>query len=281
VKSDPLPTVLHGVPLDLRDVRVDLDRPHFILNPTSCEPGQFTSTIAATSGALASPSVHFQASGCERLGFKPELKLSLKGKTGRTGHPSVRALVTYPKKGEYANIAAAQVSLPHAEFLDQGNLNKVCTQPQLNSESCPAKSVYGHAKVWSPLLDKPLEGNVYLAVGFGYKLPALVAELDGQIRVLLVGKVDTGKDKGIRNTFEVVPDAPVERFELELKGGPKYGLLENSEDLCTKPQHANASFTAQNGKELQARPLIANSCGKGKPKKKGHKNHGGRGHHAG
>ncbi len=279
VASDPFPTVLHGVPLDLRDVRVNLDRPGFTLNATSCEPASIGSTITSAGDLKASPSVHYQASGCERLGFKPELKLSLKGKTGRTGHPSVSAVVTYPKKGEYANIASAQVSLPHGEFLDQGNLNKVCTQPQLNSQSCPAKSIYGHAKVWSPLLDKPLEGNVYLAVGFGYKLPALVAELDGQIRVLLVGKVDTGRNGGIRNTFQAVPDAPVERFELTLKGGPKYGLLENSEDICKKPQHANAAFTAQNGKELTVTPLIANSCGKGK--KKGHKKHGGHARHAG
>ena len=65
--------------------------------------------------------------------------------------------------------------------------------------------------------------------------------------MLLVGKVDSGKNKGIRNTFEAVPDAPVERFVLEMKGGKKYGLLENSENLCAKPQKAIARFTAQNG----------------------------------
>src|SRR6202000_219542 len=109
-------------------------------------------------------------------------------------------------------------------------------------------------------------GPVYLVGGYGYKLPALVAELDGQIRVLLVGKIDTGKNKGIRNTFEAVPDAPVERFVLEMKGGKKYSLLENSENLCQKPQRAIARFTAQNGKVEQTKPLIANECGKGKKK---------------
>src|SRR6201999_1959089 len=140
----------------------------------------------------------------------------------------------------------------HSEFLDQGNLSRVCTQTELKAAACPAKSVYGKVKAWTPLLEKPLEGNVYLAVGFGYKLPALVAELNGQIRVLLVGKVDTGKNKGIRNTFEAVPDAPVEKFELQLKGGPKYSLLENSENLCAKPQKAIARFTGQSGKVLQS-----------------------------
>jgi hypothetical protein len=85
--------------------------------------------------------------------------------------------------------------------------------------------------------------------------------------VLLAGKVDSGPNKGIRNTFEAVPDAPVEKFVLEMKGGPKYSLLENSEPLCKKPQRAIARFTAQNGTVLQTKPLIANDC-----KKKGKKN---------
>jgi hypothetical protein len=122
-----------------------------------------------------------------------------------------------------------------------------------------------------------LEGPVYLVGGYGYKLPALVAELDGQIRVLLVGKVDSGPNHGIRNTFEAVPDAPVEKFELRMKGGPKYSLLENSEDLCARPQKAVASFTAQNGKVLELHPGVANSC---KKKHKG-RHHGHRQRRAG
>jgi hypothetical protein len=227
--------------------------------------------VTGSEGATARVSSRFQVGGCAALGFKPTLKLSLKGSTHRVGHPAVKAVLTYPSKGAYANIAKAQVGLPHSEFLDQGNLNKVCTRPELASQSCPARSIYGHAKAWSPLIEKPLEGPVYLAVGFGYKLPALVAELDGQIRVLLKGKVDTDKAHGIRNTFEAVPDAPVSRFELTLKGGPNYGLLENSEDLCKAPQKASAAFTAQSGKELTVRPVIGNGCGKKGKGRKGHK----------
>ncbi len=53
-----------------------------------------------------------------------------------------------------------------------------------------------------------------------------------------------------------------------MKGGKKYGLLINSENLCKKPQRANARFTAQNGLVDQTKPLIANQCGK-----KGSKGH--------
>jgi hypothetical protein len=216
---------------------------------------------------VASSSNPFRVGKCKALGFKPKLSLNLKGATRRSGHPALKAVVTYPQQGAYANIARAQVGLPHSAFLDQGNLDKVCKQAELRSATCPAKSIYGHAKAWTPLLDKPLEGPVYLGVGFGYKLPALVADLNGQVRILLKGKVDTTKQEGIRNTFEAVPDAPVSRFVLEMKGGKKYGLLENSENICSKPQRASARFVAQNGLVSQLRPTIGNSCKKKKQKK--------------
>jgi uncharacterized repeat protein (TIGR01451 family) len=262
--SEPLPQILEGIPVAYRDVRVEVTRPEFVLNPTSCEPKQVSSLITSASNATATPSSRFQVADCSRLAFKPTLKLSLRGATKRVGHPALKAVLTYPKKGSFANIARAQVNLPHSVFLDQGNLNKTCTKPVLLEGKCPKTTIYGKAKAWTPLLERPVGGPVYLVGGFGYKLPALVAELNGQINVLLKGKVDSGPNKGIRNTFEAVPDAPVSRFVLELKGGKKYSLLENSEPLCRKSQHAIARFTAQNGAIEQLHPQIGVSCGKGR-----------------
>jgi hypothetical protein len=275
VKSDQIPTELKGIPLDVRSIAVKMNRSNFTLNPTSCEAMAVGGSMTSTVNQSVALSNRFQVGNCGNLGFKPRLKLSLKGSTTRTGHPALKAVLTYPKAGAYANVRRAQVNLPHSEFIEQANLNKTCTKPLLLAGQCPAKSIYGKAKAWTPLLDKPLEGNVYLVGGFGFKLPALVAELNGQIRILLAGKVDSGPNKGIRNTFEAVPDAPVEKFELNLKGGPKYSLLVNSENLCKKPQKAIARFTAQNGKVLQAKPVIANDCkkkssGGGKKTKGGH-----------
>ncbi len=267
VKSDPLPTILQGIPLDVRSVAVEIGKPEFTLNPTSCEPKAFSGESLTTTGQSAPLAAHFQVAQCDKLAFKPSLKISLKGGTRRTGHPALKAVVTYPKKGLYSNIARAQVALPHSEFLDQGNLNNVCIQAQLKARTCPAKSIYGRVKAWTPLLDKPLQGNVYLGVGFGHRLPDLVAELNGQIRVLLHGKVDTGPEGGIRNTFEAAPDAPVTKFILEMQGGKKKGLLENSENICHKVNEATVKFVAQNGKVLTTKEPIATSCkGKGAAK---------------
>lgn len=267
--SDPFPTILDGIPLDLRAAVLEMGRPQFTLNPTSCAPMSVLGTATSALGGTASLANPFQVGGCGSLTFKPHLKISLTGATRRSGHPALKAVLTMPAGG--ANIARAQVGLPHALFIDQGNLDKVCTQANLRAATCPASSVYGHARAISPLLDAPLEGPVYLGVGYGHKLPDLVADLNGQIRILLHGKVDTTKQDGIRNTFEVVPDAPVSKFTLTMKGGRKYSLIENSESLCAKPQRAGARFVAQNGRVDHFTSKIAVSC-------KGHRKrgHGGR-----
>jgi hypothetical protein len=263
--SDTLPQILEGIPVAYRDVRVDTNRPNFILNPTSCEPMKVTTTLSSIAGATSSPSARFQVAGCGHLKFKPKLALSVKGATKRNGHPALKAVVTFPK-GSSANIARAQVGLPHSEFLEQNNIKTVCKQAQLREDTCPKGSIYGRAKAWTPLLDKPLTGPVYLGVGFGHTLPDLVADLNGQIRVLVHGKVDTDKQEGLRNTFEAVPDAPVSKFVLEMNGGKKKGLIVNSTNICKGTHKAEVRFTAYNGKVETFEAPIANSC-KGKGKK--------------
>jgi hypothetical protein len=276
--SDPIPTILDGIPLDLRSVNLELDRNQFTLNPTSCDPMTLSATAISAFDqgiALSSP---FQVGDCAKLGFAPKLSLRLKGDTKRGGTPAFTATLTYPK-GSYANIAKASVALPHSEFLDNAHIRTVCTKVQLAASACPKGSIYGHARAITPLLDKPLEGPVYLGTGYGHELPDLLADLNGQIHVVLNGTVDSIHG-GIRNRFEVVPDAPVSKFVLQMQGGRK-GLLENSEDLCAKTNRAVVKFTAQNGKTAESSPpLIAQGC-KGKAKKKakgkGKKKHHGAG----
>ncbi len=268
VKSDPIPTELKGIPLDVRSIAVKISRQDFTLNPTSCEAMGVGGTLTTTLGQTAALSNHFQVGDCNKLGFKPKLKIALKGGTKRHRFPALKAVLTYPKQGAYANIARAQVGLPAAEFLEQGHIGTVCTRPQLAAAQCPTASIYGRAKAFSPLLDKPLEGPVYLGTGFGHTLPDLVADLNGQIRVLVHARVDTTKQNGIRSTFELIPDAPVSRFVLEMKGGKK-GLLVNSVDMCKKKSRANARFIAHNGREVTLRPVIQNSCKKARKGKRG------------
>jgi hypothetical protein len=279
VKSDPIPTIVHGFLLDLRELRVSIDRPGFTTAPTSCEPKTVDARVQGESGADESLSNRFQVGGCEGLGFKPRLKLSLKGGTRRAKYPALKAVLTQ-KPGE-ADIGSVSVALPHSEFLEQGHIKTICTRVQFNSvpRTCPARSIYGYAEAESPLLGYELSGPVYLRSS-EHKLPDLVAALKGPdsqpIEIDLVGRIDSVHG-GIRNSFETVPDAPVTRFVLRMQGGKK-GLLVNSADLCklkAKQRKVTVRVTGQNGKRADQSPVLANQCHqKHKHHKKQH------GHHA-
>lgn len=264
--SDPLPHILQGIPLDLRSVTVLLNRPNFTLSPTSCDPMSLTGSVSLLTGQAAAVSDPFQVGGCSNLTFKPKLALGLKGGTTRTAHPALTAVVRFPKAGG-ANVARASVALPHSEFLDQSHIRTVCTRVQFAAHECPAKSVYGIARAVTPLLDKPLEGPVFLRSS-SHELPDLVAALKGQIEIDLVGRIDS-KNGGIRTTFESVPDAPVTKFTLKMQGGKK-GLLQNSTNICRGKHKAIALFEAQNGDALLQKPVLRARCKSGRRHHKRH-----------
>jgi hypothetical protein len=69
-------------------------------------------------------------------------------------------------------------------------------------------------------------------------------------------------------TFDATPDAPVDKFTLNMQGGKK-GLLVNSTNLCQGTYRATAKFTGQNGKALTLHPALQSSC-------KGRRHHNGR-----
>jgi hypothetical protein len=263
-KSDPIPTILRGIPLKVRSVTVSIDRPGFILNPTSCEPMMASASLTGGSGAIATPSNRFQGGGCSTLKFSPKLNLSAKGSTRRNGNPALTAVLTQP--AAQANIAKVAVTLPHSEFLDQSHIRTVCTRVQFAAQACPSGSIYGEAEAFTPLLDQPLKGPVYLRSSSN-KLPDLVVALKGPasqpIEVNLAGRIDSVKG-GIRNSFELVPDAPVTKFVLKMQGGKK-GLLVNSTNICRRTNKATVKMEGQNGKVSNFSSPLKAQCGGKKP----------------
>ncbi len=259
--SDPIPDVFGGTQLGIRSVAIELDRPDFTLNPTSCDP---LSSGGALRGGGANPTgpaafssfavaATFQTSACDRLPFRPKLTMRLFGGrkvARRAGHPKFRAVLT-ARPGD-ANIGRAAVTLPHSEFLDQSHIGTVCVKARLAANDCPPRSVYGYASAETPLLDQPLAGPVYL-VPSTHGLPDLLADLRGQVNIRLRGTISSAKAR-IKTVFEAVPDVPVSRFVLTMKGGKK-GLLQNSRDLCAGANFAFANFKAQNGKRMKRKKL--------------------------
>lgn len=273
--SDPIPQLIDGIPLDVRKVLMTLDRPNFVLNPTSCDEESFSGAATSALGQIAPLSERFQAAGCSSLPYKPGYHARLFGATHRGGNPSLRAIFT-AKPGE-ANTAALSFALPPTEFIDQAHFRTICTRVQFAANACPAGAVYGHAKVTTPLLDFPLEGPVYLRSS-SHELPDLVLALKGPpsqpIEIDLDGEVDSIHG-GVRATFAAVPDAPVTKAIVTMQGKGK-GLFQNSTNICKHQKPATLKLTAQNGKTYDTRPRLRAGCPKAHKGKK-HKKHKGGG----
>jgi len=213
--------------------------------------------------------VRYQAASCASLAFAPRLAIKLRGGVRRGAHPALRAVVT-PRPGQ-ANFSRAAVTLPRSAFLDQGHIRTVCTRVQFaagagHGSACPPGSVYGRARAWSPLLDAPAQGPVFLRSSDN-NLPDLVIALRGPasapVEVELSSRIDSVRG-GIRSTFAAIPDLPVSRFILDMQGGRK-GLIVNSRNLCLKPKRnrARARLRGQNGRLSRTRPaVIALGCKK-------------------
>jgi hypothetical protein len=264
--SDVIPDVFGGAKLDLRSIDVNVNKSKFMLNPTNCA-AQATSGTINGGGAGQNPfssyavSAPYQATECNKLAFKPKLFTRLYGPTKRAKNPRIRAILE-AKEGQ-ANLSRAALTLPHSLFLDQSHIKTVCTRVQLAAKACPSGSVYGQAEAKTPLLDNKLKGPVYL-VSSNDKLPNLVADLRGQVNIQLRGVISS-KRGGLKTVFPTVPDVPVKKFILNMKGGKK-SLLVNSTNTCASKQTAVLNLKAQNGKKVKNNKygLNISSCKKSK-----------------
>jgi hypothetical protein len=276
--SDPIPHILKGIVLKVRDLRVNVDRPNFTLNPTSCDEssvkgtlfGSYLDVFSSSDDVPFDLSARYQAANCLNLGFKPKLDLKLKGGTKRGGHPALTA--TYKPRPGDANLEGLVVRLPRSAFLDQAHIRTICTRVQFAVDACPKGAQYGFIKAWTPLLDEPLAGPVWLRSS-NHKLPDMVFDLKGLVDVEVSTRIDSQKG-GIRASLESAPDAPITKVLLTMQGGKK-GLIVNSRDLCAGKSKANVEFAGHNGKEAKANPAMRADCkGKGRAKRNDTRRHG-------
>jgi hypothetical protein len=241
-KSDPLPSILQGIPLDIRSLTVDVDRPGFTLNPTGCTPRAFTGQEISTLGQAAPLSSRFQAGGCEKLTFKPSFAASTQG-NGSLKHNTGASLTVKvasqqgpspaPGKAVESNIAKVDVSLPKALPSRLTTLQKACTEAQFaaNPAGCPAASNVGSASANTPLLPVPLVGPAYLVSHGGAAFPDLDVILQGDgVTIDLVGNTQI-KNGVTYSRFDTVPDAPISSFELKLPEG-SFSALAATKNLC-------------------------------------------------
>jgi hypothetical protein len=276
VNTDALPTMLRGIPLDLRVINVGIDRLGFIFNPTNCNPQQITGMLTGGQGLVEPVSSRFQVTNCARLGFKPIFKVTTTGRTSRANGAGLDAKLSYPKNsmGNQANIAKVKVSLPKQLPSRLTTLQKACPAETFdqNPAACPSGSKIGNAVAHTPVLPVPLSGPVYFVSHGGEAFPDLVVVLQGYgVTVDLVGTTFIGKAGITSTTFKQVPDVPIGDFELKLPQGPNSALAANG-NLCTSKLRMPTLFVAQDGSTIkQTTPITPTGCTKHKSKTKGKK----------
>jgi hypothetical protein len=256
VVADPLPQILQGIPLRLRTIAVNLDRPNFVRNPTSCAARTVTGVITSAEGANAVVSSPFAATGCKQLPFSPKLTAKFTGgksqtKSGR--HPGISVTLTQTK----GQAAARRVvlTLPSSVALDAARLS-LCSRDRWLSDSCPAASQVGTAKATTPILSQPLSGPIYLVNSSG--LPVIGVQLNGQVKPRLEGQSSV-VGRRIRTTFASVPDVPLASFVLSFRNGSK-GILKSGSNLCRSRQSASLQMVGQNGISRSRTVTITKTC---------------------
>jgi hypothetical protein len=271
IKSDPLPTILDGIPLQIQHVNVSVNRELFTFNPTNCNKMAIDGTLSGTEGASAAVSSPFQVTNCATLAFKPKFAVSTSGKTSRTNGASLHVKLTYPEGPYDANIAAVKVDLPRELPSRLKTLQNACLARvfEANPAACPAASIVGHAKAITPVLPATLEGPAYFVSHGGEAFPQLIVVLQGYgATVDLVGDTFISKAGITSSTFKTVPDVPVGTFELTLPQGKLSALAANG-NLCKSKLKMPTAFRAQNGAQIkQSTPISVTGCPKAKKKKK-------------
>ena len=170
--SDPMPHIVDGIPSRLRDIRVYMDRPDFVLNPTSCEPTSTASTLLGSGASFTreigiSPvtvSTRYQAADCACLTFEPRTRPQPQRRDQARRPPAFKAVLT--SHGRRSQHRQPRSPCPVPSSLNRPTSDRLhphkFAEGAAPGEKCPAASVYGFARAITPILAEPLEGPVYL-----------------------------------------------------------------------------------------------------------------------
>lgn len=259
IDADPLPTMLQGVPLRLRDIVLNMDRPGFMLNPTSCAPASIGASVVSAEGATAPVSNRFQITGCGALGFRPRITATTDAGNSRTKGASLH--VTVRGLSGDANLRTVRFTLPAQMGANLNTTKNACVQADYDAGRCSPLAKVGTAKAVTGILPEPMAGDVYL-VAQSHGLPKLQMLLRGNgIDIPLSGAVSFSHNRTV-TTFDAIPDVPITRFDLDLPMGSTAAVV-STVNVCRAKLSAPTRAIGQNGKVLsQSTRVAATGCGR-------------------
>ena len=262
ITSDPLAQMVLGIPLRLRDLRLDIDRPGFIFNPTDCREQHVLASIASTQGALATPSNPFGLADCATLRFNPKLAAATSAGASIRAGASLDLRLTQsagPGSGQ-ANLAKLRIALPRSLPTRLIALQASCPAAKFatNAAACPAASIIGVARASTPLLSEALLGPVYMVAHGRGSFPAPTVVLEGQrsLRLDLTGSTTLERGGRTSIAFTTLPDMPMRSVELYLPRGP-HSALTATANPCAAPLSLPVELGAQNGRVIHRTMRIA------------------------
>jgi hypothetical protein len=264
-----IPHILDGIPLQLKHIRVTINRPNFTINPTNCEPMSLAGTVGGTEGAASLVSDPFQVGNCGTLKFQPTVAVTTGAHSSKKDGASLDFKISYPSGsiGSEAWFKEAKFVIPKQLPAELKTIQQACLAAtfEANPANCPVHSKIGEAVVHTPVLPVPLTGPVYFVSYGSAKFPDAVMLLSGDnVNVRLTG--ETYIHEGITSaTFPNTPDVPFESVEVDLPTGEysEFGtnLGLGKYDFCGQKLTVPTEFKAQNGLEIhEETPVSVTGC---------------------
>ncbi|HET6998261.1 MAG TPA: hypothetical protein VFI03_06690 [Solirubrobacterales bacterium] len=264
-----LPTIFEGVPLRFRTIGVDLSRPGFLVNPTSCEPQRVTATITSVDGRTLSPSVPFGVGGCDSLGFRPKFSVALDRRGRKAKKPELSFAVNVPK-GD-ANVDRVKVKFARTLEFHNAALKEICARGDAAEDRCRPGSRVGTAAADSPLLATPLRGPVYVVQPKGGGFPDLWGNIESAGVKLQLRSESSGKNGNLTTEMVEIPDLPLGTFTMRITGGVKKdSFFTIGKDPCGSPGAlmTAAELESQNGTTRTINARMKADCSKSGGKKR-------------
>ncbi|MGA8745831.1 MAG: hypothetical protein WB507_08200 [Solirubrobacterales bacterium] len=261
--SEAIPEILGGIPLRIRSIQVNVNKPNFMINPTNCSEFHTTSEGVGDQGTAVSVASPFIAVNCMTLGFDPKMAIAQLGGhkfTARGKDPALQFDLN-TTAGD-ANLKSVSVTLPKAFEIDQAHLGNLCSRSQLEREHCAGRQPIGFVKDETPLLEKPLEGPAYAVSGFSNGksvLPHIAFILGGQVTVVPQAESMTLGGGRLKTVVPVIPDVPIGHFRFTLLAGA-HGYISNTESLCAAKPIVAVTLNGQNGKTLTQQVRTKTAC---------------------
>lgn len=254
-----VPATFLDIPLNLRSFTVQLDRPGFSRNPTTCAPLGVGADVTSYSGASAASSTPVQMTGCSGLPFAPNVSASLPSGTKSGDSAGLTTVVGTP--GLQSALKKVTVTLPEGIAADLSKLSRACPIAEFRATGCTDAALTGTAAGRLGILDEPITGRVVLVKYQGEALPGIGLDLAGRFNARIEGKVKVGSTGRLVVTLDNLPDAPIDDLTLTFTPGAPSALKVSSAFCPSGTTSFTFELVGQSG--ATASKTITQPCGSG------------------